>query len=130
MAILFIIAGLLVGLTVVVALVTARDLDRKKKGFAQLGQMKLEAHKKLEEEQGHKKVTEGNRDILKRTKERKQEQIQQLGDEIEELKKEVAAEHEIATNQPVDQKPIDFEDAPEQKESSTGKEIKTRQPLK
>ena len=46
------------------------------------------------------------------------------------MKKEVAAEHEIATNQPVDQKPIDFEDAPEQKESSTGKEIKTRQPLK
>jgi hypothetical protein len=130
MLLLFIMAGLLVGLAVVAALATAKDLDRLKKELGKLNRRKLEAHQKWEEVQGQKKVVEGNRDILKRTKERKQEQIQQLGDEIEELKKEVAAEHEIATNQPVDQKPIDFEDEPEQEEPSAGKEIKTRQPLK
>ena len=130
MTLLLIIAGLLVGLTVVTALATGRELDRKKKELGKLERILRESMEKLEEGRSHQKIIEGNRDMLKRGKERKQAQIQQLAEDLEELEQEVAEEHEIATKQPMEQKPVDFEDAPKQEGKSVEKEVKIRQRMK
>ena len=126
---LFVIAIMLIGANVVVALATARELDRLKKELAKQGQVKHDMRQKLEEAQSYRKSVEGTRDLLKRTQERKQKQIQQLVDELERLKKEVGIEHEIATNEPVEQKPVDSDDTAGEGEKSAGKKIKTRIPI-
>ncbi|MBT7914181.1 hypothetical protein HN588_09750 [Candidatus Bathyarchaeota archaeon] len=120
----------MVGLTVIAALATGRELDRKKKELAKLGQILHERMAQLEEGRNHQKIVEGNRDMLKRSSERKRAQIQQLGEELEELEQEVIAEHEIATNQPMEQKPVDFEDTPKGEGKSVEKEVKIKQRMK
>jgi len=130
MTLLLIIAGLLVGLTVVTALATGRELDRKKRELAKLGQMLHERMAQLEEGRNHQKIVEGNRDMLKRSSVRKREQIQQLGEELEELEQEVIDEHEIATKQPTEQKPVDFENTPKREGKSVEKDVKIKQRMK
>ncbi|MBT4504751.1 MAG: hypothetical protein HOC74_43915 [Gemmatimonadetes bacterium] len=127
---LLLLTALLVGLTVIAALATGRELDRKKKELAKLGQILHERMAQLEEGRNHQKIVEGNRDMLKRSSERKRAQIQQLGEELEELEQEVIAEHEIATNQPMEQKPVDFEDTPKGEGKSVEKEVKIKQRMK
>lgn len=127
---LFIIAILLIGANVATALITARTLDRLKKELAKQDQVKHEMRKQLEEAQNHKKTVEGSRDMLKRSKVRKQEEIEDLEQELKELEQEVVSEHEIATKELVEHKPVDSDGTLEEGGKSDGHEIKTRAPIR
>jgi chromosome segregation ATPase len=128
MVFLFVLAALLIGANVIAALVSGSELNSLKTELAQVNQVRQKMQQKLAEAESVTQNTEGQRDLLNGEKARKQERIQQLSEELEELKADVVPEHAIETNDPVEDKSIGLDDASEEGQAA-GRKIKTRMSL-
>ena len=104
MATLIMIAALLVIATIGVCLATASDLHRRKSELSGFKQVLSELRKNLEETKLQTKVVQGNLELLEKVKSDKSKKIKLLNEELEELKVERVAEHEIKTAEALKQK--------------------------
>lgn len=101
MAALMIITGVMVAVTMLAAVLAAREVAALKARVQRLQEICEETLQKEEETKRYRESIEGTRNMLKQLRQNKVEQRRLLTEEIERLKEEMVEERDIAISKPL-----------------------------
>ena len=85
MAVIILITALITIATIVVAIITGRDLVRQRKELAELEQKRADLMNHLNQEEARRKVVQGNLELTEKARQQKLDLIAEIKKEIEEL---------------------------------------------